>query len=41
LLGAKTTPGPTLAVSAVATILFLIGGALYFRKMEAQFADVV
>ena len=27
--------------SAVATVSFLIGGALYFRRMEAQFADVV
>jgi len=41
LLGAKTAPGPVLFVSAAATVAFLIGGALYFRRMEAQFADVV
>jgi len=41
LLGSQTAPGPVIAVSAAATILFLLGGALYFRRMEAQFADVV
>lgn len=41
LLGTNTAPGPMLIVSAAATIAFLIGGALYFRRMEAQFADVV
>lgn len=41
LLGAKTAPGPVLFVSAAATVAFLIGGAMYFRRMEAQFADVV
>ncbi len=41
LLGSKTAPGPTFAASAVATLLFLVGGALYFRKMESQIADIV
>jgi lipopolysaccharide transport system permease protein len=41
VLGTKTAPGPMLIVSSAATIVFLIGGALYFRRMEAQFADVV
>jgi lipopolysaccharide transport system permease protein len=41
LLGTKTAPGPIVAASAIATFLFLTGGALYFRRMEAQFADVV
>jgi lipopolysaccharide transport system permease protein len=41
LLGTKTAPGPMLIASSAATVAFLIGGALYFRRMEAQFADVV
>ncbi len=41
LLGTKTAPGPMLAVSSAATVLFLVGGALYFRRMEAEFADIV
>lgn len=41
LLGTKTPPGPMLAVSATATLLFLFGGALYFRRMETAFADIV
>ena len=41
LLGTKTAPGPMIAVSAVAAILLLVGGAFYFRRMEKTFADVV
>jgi len=41
LLGTKTPPGPMLAVSAAATLLFLFGGAFYFRRMETAFADIV
>jgi lipopolysaccharide transport system permease protein len=41
LLGAKTAPGPIIAVSAVAALLLLVGGAFYFRRMEKTFADVV
>jgi lipopolysaccharide transport system permease protein len=41
LLGAKTGPGPMLAVSSVAALVILISGAAYFRRMERTFADVV
>jgi lipopolysaccharide transport system permease protein len=41
LLGTKTPPGAVVLVSGVMTVLFLIGGAMYFRRMEAHFADVV
>jgi lipopolysaccharide transport system permease protein len=41
LLGAHTTPGAMLAVSTVAAIVILIGGAYYFRSMERTFADLV
>ena len=41
LLGTKTAPGPILAVSAVASLAILIGGAYYFRRMEKTFADIV
>ena len=40
LLGAAP-PGPLLAVSAVTVALLLVGGLIYFQKMEATFADVV
>jgi lipopolysaccharide transport system permease protein len=41
LLGTNTAPGPTIAVSSVAAVAVLIGGAFYFRRMEKTFADVV
>jgi lipopolysaccharide transport system permease protein len=41
LLGAHTKPGPMLAVSSVAALVILISGAMYFRRMETTFADVV
>jgi lipopolysaccharide transport system permease protein len=41
LLGKAEGPGALLAVSVVAVILILVGGLYYFRRMEAQFADVV
>lgn len=41
LLGADTQPGPMIAASAVAAFSLLIGGALYFRRTEKRFADVV
>jgi len=41
LLGAKTAPGPMLAVSIGAALGLLAGGLLYFRHMEKAFADVV
>jgi lipopolysaccharide transport system permease protein len=41
LLGKTDGPGALLAVSAGAVILILVGGLYYFRRMEAEFADVV
>lgn len=41
LLGTDTAPGPIIAVSFVAALALLISGALYFRRMEKTFADVV
>jgi lipopolysaccharide transport system permease protein len=41
LLGTKTAPGATIAVSATASVLLLVGGAFYFRRMEKTFADLV
>jgi lipopolysaccharide transport system permease protein len=34
-------PGFMILVSALASILVLLGGAFYFRRMERNFADVV
>jgi lipopolysaccharide transport system permease protein len=41
LLQTGTAPGPIIAVSTLAALLVLIGGALYFRRMEESFADVI
>lgn len=41
LIGTDTAPGPMIAVSALAAIAILIGGAFYFRRLERQFADTV
>ena len=41
LLGVDTGPGLTIAVSVAVTLGILVGGALYFRRMERIFADVV
>lgn len=41
LLGKSEGPGALLAVSIVVVILILIGGLYYFRRMEAEFADVI
>lgn len=41
LLGSQTSPGPMIAVSSVAAIVILLGGAYYFRRMEKNFADLV
>jgi lipopolysaccharide transport system permease protein len=40
LLGGEG-PGPMIAVSSSAAVLLLITGALWFRRMETTFADVV
>lgn len=41
LLGTSTTPGPTLFASSFAALFIMFSGALYFRRMEKTFADVV
>lgn len=41
LLGSETAPGPMVLVSVAVAIIMLSGGALYFRRMEKNFADVV
>lgn len=41
LLGSATAPGPMIVLSAVVSILLLVTGAFYFRRMERNFADVV
>lgn len=41
LLRTNTAPGPMIIVSSAMAVLLLISGALYFRKMENTFADVI
>ncbi|MDQ2979584.1 MAG: ABC transporter permease [Acidobacteriota bacterium] len=41
LLGTGSKPGPVVLASAGVTLLLLISGAMYFRRMEKMFADVV
>jgi len=41
LLGTNTSPGLMILASATASILLLVSGAYYFRRMEKTFADVV
>lgn len=41
LLGTNTEPGIIIWVSALVSVLILISGAFYFRRMEKTFADVV
>jgi lipopolysaccharide transport system permease protein len=41
LLGSGTRPGPVVLVSAAMSLLLLVSGAFYFRRMERTFADVV
>jgi lipopolysaccharide transport system permease protein len=41
LLGTNSAPGPMIAVSTFASVLILVGGAFYFRRMEKTFADIV
>jgi homopolymeric O-antigen transport system permease protein len=41
LLGVETKPGPMIAVSTMVSIVLLITGAYYFRRMERNFADVI
>ena len=41
LLGTKSNLGPTVWSSAAVVILLLIGGLIYFKRMEETFADVI
>jgi lipopolysaccharide transport system permease protein len=41
LLGKSEGPGAMLLVSVLAVVVLLIGGLVYFRRMERTFADVV
>jgi lipopolysaccharide transport system permease protein len=41
LLGVETQPGPIILVSAFVSLIILVSGAFYFRRMERNFADVV
>src|SRR5689334_12695097 len=41
LLRTDTAPGGMLVVSSLATLLIFLGGAMYFRRMESTFADLV
>ncbi|MEP6714102.1 MAG: ABC transporter permease [Terriglobia bacterium] len=40
LLGKATGPGLMLWISIVAVVLLLVGGLIYFRRMESTFADI-
>jgi len=41
LLGVSNSPGPMVYVSAFASIMILISGVYYFRRLEGKFADLV
>jgi lipopolysaccharide transport system permease protein len=41
LLGTQTAPRPIIFVSAVVSIIILVAGAYFFRRMERTFADQV
>lgn len=41
LLGTSSSPDPMLAISTAISILLLISGLFYFRRMERTFADMV
>ena len=41
LLGVRTSPQPIILISSLAALSILITGALYFRRVEKTFADVV
>lgn len=41
LLAAPTHPGNSVFVSSLAAALLLVSGAVYFRRMERSFADVI
>ena len=39
LVKTDLAPGPMLAVSFLVSLLLLVGGAYYFRRLERTFAD--
>jgi lipopolysaccharide transport system permease protein len=41
LLGIERASGPLVLVSALTVVLLLLGGLVYFRRVERTFADVV
>jgi len=41
LLGSGAAPGRMVLVSCIAALAVLVGGILYFRRMERTFADVI
>lgn len=41
LLGVGQAPGPMILVSSLTAVALLLSGALYFRRMEKTFSDVV
>jgi len=41
LLGKQSQVGPLILVSSLVVLVMLIGGVLYFRRMEDTFADVI
>jgi lipopolysaccharide transport system permease protein len=41
LLGTNTAPGPIIFISSLTSLLLLVSGAFYFRRMERTFADIV
>jgi lipopolysaccharide transport system permease protein len=41
LLGTDTAPGGMIVVSTTVALAVLVGGAMYFRRVERTFADVV
>ncbi len=41
LLGKTSPPGQALIVSTLVTVILLVGGLFFFRRMEKSFADIV
>lgn len=41
LLGVDSRPGPLIIASATVAVVLVVSGAVYFRRMERTFADVV
>ena len=41
LLDTTYTVGPMVLVSSVVVLLLLVGGLVYFKRMEEDFADII